>query len=71
MIRIRLHCVGLAFAVGVDEFGGDEVVVGYGVRVGEGERVTEDSFNGAPDLWEGWRVLFVYGRRVRGLTLMI
>jgi hypothetical protein len=50
MARIRLDDVRLAAPVGVDQCGRDEVAVGDGVRVGEGEGVAEDGFNGAPDL---------------------
>jgi len=50
MIRVRLHGVGLAFAVWIDQGGWDEVAVGDGIGVCEGEGISEDGFDGTPDL---------------------
>jgi hypothetical protein len=46
----RAHGVRLAFAVGVDQLGGNEIRVGNGIRVGRRERVPEDGLDRAPDL---------------------
>jgi len=50
VVGVGLDGVGLALAVGVDQLGGDEIGVGYGVSVGQGEGVSEDGFDGAPDI---------------------
>jgi len=50
VIRVGSHGVRLAFARGVDESHADEVRVGDGVGVCDGEGVFEDCFYGAPDL---------------------
>jgi len=50
MSRIWLDGVRLAFAVRVDQCSGDEVTVGHGMGVCKGERISEDGFDGTPDL---------------------
>jgi len=50
MAWIRLDGVRLAFAVGIDQRGGDEVAVRHGVGVCESERISEDGLDGTPDV---------------------
>lgn len=50
VLPVWLDGVRFTLAVGVDEFYGDEVAVGYGMGVCDGERVFVDCFYGAPDV---------------------
>jgi hypothetical protein len=61
MVWVWLHCVGLAFAVGIDQGGWDEVAIRDGIRVCESEGVSEDGLDWTPDLgdWGLVRVLFL------------
>jgi hypothetical protein len=50
VIRVRLHGIRLALAIGIDEFGGHEVAFGDRVGICEGQGVSVDCFYGTPDL---------------------
>jgi hypothetical protein len=50
VIRIRLDSVCLAFAVWVYQLRCNEIAVGHRMSVGEGQRVSQNCLNWAPDL---------------------
>lgn len=51
VIGVRLDRVRLPLPVWIDQLGGDQIAIGYGMRVGKGEGISEDGFDWAPDLW--------------------
>jgi hypothetical protein len=50
MVRIWLDCVRLSRAVRIDQRSRNKVAVRHGMSVRQGERISEDGLDGAPDL---------------------
>lgn len=50
MRRVGFDSIRFAFAVGVYKFYRDEVGIGHGVRVCDGEGIFVDGFYGSPDV---------------------
>jgi len=50
MIWVRLDCVRLARAIRVDQRSWNEIAVRHGMGVRQGERISEDGLDWAPDL---------------------